>query len=85
MNTFNAADLGQRVRKARLVAGLRQKDLADQLKTSSSQVKRWEHGQVEPTITRLFQIADLTGSPVTWLLGLEGNSAQWTNEAEPNK
>lgn len=52
-----------RVREARLAAGLSQERLADRIGTTQNAVSRWERGAVKPSRRYLTAIADATGRP----------------------
>ena len=52
-----AADVGDRVRRARLAAGLSQRDLAARMGTSQAAVARLEAGGVGATLTTLHRVA----------------------------
>jgi transcriptional regulator with XRE-family HTH domain len=61
------ADLGQRVMRAYLDAGLNRNQFAKKLETNYHNVIRWEKGQV-PGIDYLTKIADITGVSLDWLV-----------------
>jgi transcriptional regulator with XRE-family HTH domain len=60
--------LGDRIRKAREVAGLEQQDLADALYMSRAAVSAWENGHSKPAARKLAVIATVTGVPASWLV-----------------
>lgn len=62
--------LGERIRKARTHAGLDQEQLASRLNVDRRTVSRWETDLTEPNATRLTALAEATGVPVEWLLGI---------------
>jgi transcriptional regulator with XRE-family HTH domain len=52
--------LGERIKEARLKAGLTQVRLADHLGVTDPVVAMWEHGKRRPTIENLLEIARIT-------------------------
>lgn len=62
--------LGDRMRKARVAAGLEQADLAKRVGVSRPTVSQWERGRSEPRATQLLAWADATGHHIEWLLGV---------------
>jgi transcriptional regulator with XRE-family HTH domain len=60
--------LGDRIRKAREVAGLEQQDLADALYMSRAAVSSWENSHSQPAPRKLAVIASVTGVSASWLL-----------------
>lgn len=65
-------DLGRRIKLVRTYLGMEQKELAESLQTSQSQLSRIESGQAAPTLYHLLtikQLADRHSSgrgEVTW-------------------
>lgn len=55
--------------RARMAAGLTQKQLADAIGSKQSEVTRWERGGRTPTTAKLQQIADVLGCSILDLLG----------------
>lgn len=62
--------LGDRMRKARVMAGLEQADMAEQLGVSRPTISGWERDRTEPRATQLLAWAEATGHNIEWLLGL---------------
>jgi ribosome-binding protein aMBF1 (putative translation factor) len=60
-----AADVGERVRKAREAAGLSQRDLAARMGTSQAAIARLEAGGVGATLTTLHRVAAALGLALT--------------------
>ena len=56
-----AAEVGERVRRAREAAGLSQRDLAARMGTSQAAIARLEAGGVEATLTTLQRVAVALG------------------------
>ena len=63
------APLGARIRLARNDTGLSQEAFAEKISTSRRHVMRIERGQHRPTAPMLARIAEVTGVPVSDLLG----------------
>lgn len=70
--------LGDRIRKARRHAGIRQHELADRLAVTDKTVAAWEAGYTQPAqlVDTAKRIAEITGVPWLWLL--HGISASGT-------
>lgn len=73
--------LGDRIRKAREHAGLKQSDLAPHVYKSRTTIAGWENGQHAPSPLELRAIATATGVPVDWLE--TGTSQSTCNRALP--
>jgi len=67
--------LGNRLRAARLHAGLSQETVAHQAGCSARSVTRWETGKCDPGIVMLSQLAEICRVSLPWLLSA-GNAAQ---------
>lgn len=65
---MNVAEVGERIRQRRELAGLRQRDIADALQLSAQAVSKWERGENAPDIGILPQLARLLGISTDWLL-----------------
>ena len=59
--------VGDRLRKAREAAGLRQVDLCTQLHVARATIAGWENDQHKPTFLAIERWAQITGVPVNWL------------------
>lgn len=71
--TFNPtaeAKIGARVRAARLAAGLSQEALAAQLGggLTFQQLQKYEKGTNRVSVTRLIEIANITGQPLSFFI-----------------
>lgn len=68
---------GERVRKLRIKANLRQEDLADRCGLYRTYLSRIETGMANPTLTMIQALADSLGVPVTSLFprSLRGGAA----------
>jgi transcriptional regulator with XRE-family HTH domain len=62
------ADLGERMRLARLRAGMTQEDLGDKLGVTQTAVSYWEGGKRDPGVAELLRIAEAIGVPASRLL-----------------
>ena len=76
-----------RIKYLRENAKMTQKDLAQKIGTSVSNVSKYELGQIEPNIEMLTTIASTFGVSVDYLLGLSNNpnadqTAQTTEESD---
>jgi len=59
--------LGERIKKARWIARMRQVDLAEKIGSKQNQVTRWETNKATPRIETLAKIAEVTGVPLSEL------------------
>lgn len=79
--TKHAADIvprwtfGDRVRKARQIAGMGQREFAAAIGESASSLGIWETGRIIPRnqVERARRIADVSGVSLAWLLDVEGD------------
>lgn len=62
--TFSVAD---RLRKARVSAGLDQTEMASKIGVSRPTVSAWERGRSEPNVTQAARWAAVTGVSFGWL------------------
>lgn len=60
---------GERIRAARLRAGLTQQELAEKIGISYQGIGQWERDARKPKIETLSKIADAVGAPVPFLMG----------------
>ena len=60
--------LGERVRAARLQAGMTQRQLGEQVGVSNVSISDWERGISQPSITLLWQLASTLGVSMGSLL-----------------
>lgn len=68
--------LGERIKLARQAAGISQEKLAEKIGTKQSQVWRWESNRAEPRISFLKKITEITGVPLSELMGENDNHEQ---------
>jgi transcriptional regulator with XRE-family HTH domain len=69
--------IGQRIRDARVVAGLSQGRLAEAIETAQTTISSWERGRTEPTRDDVVRVADVLGISVAALeLGEAGEAAE---------
>lgn len=66
--------IGDRLRKARMAAGLDQAHMAAAVAVSRPTVSKWERGGSEPTGTQLKMWAKATGTTVAHLVGEDPTS-----------
>lgn len=66
---FDPVSFGRRLRQSREKANLTAKQVEALIYISQSVISRYESGNVEPTIGRVFTLANLYGCSVDWLLG----------------
>ena len=57
-----------KIKKARLIKGIQQKELADMLGVSQVSVCKWEQGKAFPSVKRLKQVASLLDMTVEELI-----------------
>lgn len=63
---------GKRIRRARMLAGLKSAALAELIGVHPQSVRRWECGQTAVQADRLRLIAEVCNTTVSYLLGEEG-------------
>ncbi len=68
--------IGRKIYRARVEAGLEQKELAQKLKYTQSSVSRWENDKMSCPAEILFMIADLTGKPIQWFYELSDSKTE---------
>lgn len=73
--------IGERIRKARMLSGLSQQNIADELELTVASYSNIERGVTDITITRLYQLAKLLNVSVLFLLD-EIEPLPQTNERE---
>ncbi|MCT8268822.1 MULTISPECIES: helix-turn-helix domain-containing protein [Afifella] len=62
------AHIGRQVRMRRKMAGLSQEKLGEQLGVTFQQIQKYEKGANRIAASRLFQIAEVLGSPLSYFL-----------------
>jgi len=80
MKDLDKAALGDRIRRIRSGAGLRQWELARHLGTTQSAVHKYEHGVV-PEPRRLVELARIGETSIEWIL----TGRHWENGSEEQK
>ena len=63
--------LGERIKAARIQAGLTQEELADRIGVSRGAVARWELGEIEPKLRNLVVLSELLNVSTDYLLGIK--------------
>lgn len=71
--------LGRRLKVSRILAGLEQIDMAEQLQVARSTVSAWEVGRTEPSASHFARWAQLTGQSMDWLIGNPSPQGQDTD------
>lgn len=66
--------LGDRLRKAREVAGISSAEMAEHLGVHRNTIGNFEHDHQEPKLAYIRAWASVTGAPLTWLLDLDPNN-----------
>ena len=66
--------LFKNIKKARVTSGLSQKDLAKRLGVSDKTVSAYETGRAIPPTPTLAKIAELTGTSLSAIVGIEENN-----------
>ena len=61
--------LGERIRLARLQAGLTQKELGSQIGVSTVTISDWERGVTQPTAIVLWQLGNTVGRSAAFFFG----------------
>jgi transcriptional regulator with XRE-family HTH domain len=67
MKKNGESTLGQRLRKARIAAGLSQEDVGDGLGVTRSAISQWEKEQTTPGSDKLVAAAEMLGVDIEWL------------------
>lgn len=67
-NSAVSKSVGDKIRYARIEAGLSQKDLAAKLKLSDKAVSTYEVGRAQPSVEVLHEIGAATDRPVTYFI-----------------
>lgn len=75
-------EIGNRIREARVQAGLKQKELAEKIGVSESRVSQYEKGSQNPRIGTLLKIADALGVSVQSLCGDQWESINYEARTE---
>lgn len=78
-------ELGDRIAKARLAKGWRQKELARALDKEPTAVSRWERAANDPSLETLVRIAELLGKPMSYFTAHLYEPAPQEGEAGPQE
>lgn len=70
------------IARARMAAGLTQKQLADAIGSIPAEVSRWEHGERAPRASKLKQIADALGCSILDLMEPSDRADEQDKKAE---
>lgn len=69
--------IGYRIKKARQLNDLTQKQLASKINVSHQLISQWENGGIEPSISNLLLISQATGFSLFFFLeDIESNQSQ---------
>lgn len=63
--------LGQNIKKARLAAGMKQKDLAERLQVYQKDISRWENDTLTPNAITFGRICEELGASADEILELK--------------
>ena len=66
--------IGERIRKARMLSGLSQQNIADELELTVASYSNIERGVTDITVTRLYQLAKLLNVSIYFLLDDEAKN-----------
>lgn len=66
INETNLTSLGRKIKTARILADMKQDDIAIACGVSRSAVGQWEKGDTEPSATKLILVARATEQPLGW-------------------
>ena len=66
VNETAITTLGRKIRTARVIAGMKQEELARYVGVSRSAVGQWEKDETEPSALKLITIARATQQPLGW-------------------
>lgn len=71
--TYPAWTLGDRIRKARMISGMKQAEFAERIGTKEGSLAAWETDRSTPRniVAIAKRIEALTRVPATWILGLD--------------
>lgn len=59
----------KRLKLLRKIRGLKQKEVADYVGIKRNTYSDWENGKTEPSLSKLWLLADLYSVPLDWLIG----------------
>lgn len=82
-NIFNKISV--RIKSMRTNCGYTQKELAEMLYKSESTVRMWELGKSEPDLETLFNLSQIFGVSVDYLLGKGTNEYAHTQNEKPSE
>lgn len=60
--------IGERLARARLAAGLTQREVADRIGVKESTIGKWESGETSPRGHRVSKLAGMLGVSISWIL-----------------
>lgn len=71
---MNINNIGKNLRELREQQGFTQKELAEKVSISVSNITKYEKGQLEPSIERLFSLSKALNTSISSILNNESNS-----------
>lgn len=69
----NPFSIFKSIKRARVLAGISQKELAEQLQVSDKTISAYETGRAIPPSSTLTRIAEITKVPISEIVGIEEN------------
>ena len=75
-------EIGNKIREARLQAGLKQKELAQKIGVSESRISQYEKGSQNPRIGTLIKLADALGISLKSLCGDQWEEVNYEGRTE---
>ena len=82
MSNFDYPAIGRRIKALRKEKGLSQQELADALKKSLRTVQKYESGEIEVSISTVFDLVRVLDTSATYLLGYESTIEPIRNLAD---
>lgn len=76
------AEVGKRIRQARLERRWKQKQLAEKIHVEAQTISRWERGENTPDVYKLELIAEVLEKPVSFFVSADGERSLDTDLAD---
>lgn len=73
--TARKAEMGRKIREARVAKGWKQKHLAAEVEVEPITISRWERGATTPDLDVLRLVAEATGQPLSYFVDQPGSAA----------
>ncbi|MBP5308354.1 MAG: helix-turn-helix transcriptional regulator [Clostridia bacterium] len=77
--------LAETIKKLRIKNGMKQKELAEKLCVTAQAVSRWENGDTEPSVSTIYEMANIFNVSVDELFGKESPQAKPVEEKTVEK